>query len=228
MPQEAPQSTSTENNQGTTPAAAPQQQTATPETKPAEPTPASNTSTEPAKTAEVKPADSAQAENKAPEFNLKPEDYGNFGLDEKTEPIKEELSKQLKDFAIKHKINKDDMNSFVKGYMDYAKKELANSQAEYTKMQKGWEEANAQKYGENVNNVYQGINEFLNGSEKGKALSKFLADNNISKQSVIVDFLNEIQKDYKEGNLVNSNLSGIVQKSDYELLYPDDVKKKSN
>ena len=225
MPQEAPTSTSTENNQSTTPAAAPQQTTATPETKPAEPTPASTTAAEPAKTAEVKPAASTPAEPKAPEFNLKPEDYGNFGLDEKTEPIKEDLSKQLKDFAIKHKIGKEDMNSFVKGYMDFAKKEIAKGQEDYAKLQKSWEETNAKTYGENTNAVYQGINEFLNGSEKGKAFSKLLTDNGISKNNIVVDFLNEIQKDYKEGNLVNSNLSGIVQKSDYELLYPEDTKK---
>lgn len=226
MPQEAPTSTSTENNQSTTPAAAPQQQTATPETKPAEPTPASTTAAEPAKTAEVKPAEGTPAETKAPEFNLKPEDYGNFGLDEKTQPIKAELSSQLKDFAVKHKISKEDMNGFVKGYMDFAKKEVERNQQEFANEQKEWEKVNETTYGENVGTVYQGIETFLNGSEKGKALSKFLNDNKISKHNVIVDFLNEVSKDYKEGNLVNSNLSGIVEKNPYEILYPEDVKKK--
>ena len=213
-----------ENNPNPQPATVPQQQTTTPAPEPAAKGAESSTPAEPSKHAEVKPAESTPAA-KEPEFNLKPEDYGNFGLDEKTEPIKAELSSQLKDFAIKHKINKDDMNNFVKGYMDFAKKEIAAQQKEYDEMRAGWEKENEKAYGENVNSVYQSVNDFLNGSEKGKSLSKFLTDNKIDKNNVIVAFLNEVSKDYKEGNLVNSNVSGIVKKSDYEILYPEDAKK---
>ena len=214
-----------ENNPNPQPATVTQTQTTTPATEPAEKGAESLVSTEPSKTVETKPAESTPAAKTEPEFNLKPEDYGNFGLDEKTEPIKTELSSQLKDFAIKHKIGKEDMNSFVKGYMDFAKKEVAAQQKEYDEMRAGWEKENEKAYGENVNSVYQSVNNFLNGSEKGKAFSKFLTDNKIDKNNVIVAFLNEVSKDYKEGNLVNSNVSGIVKKSDYELLYPEDSKK---
>lgn len=214
-PQDAQQiqsAVATEDNKVAQPAATPQEQTVQ-QTK---------------VTADTKPADKVEStptqQPKIEEFNVKPEDYGNFGLDEKTK-IDDSLSGQLKSFAIEHKIKVEDMNKFVKNYVDFANNKLA----EYNKQQsedynnevKGWEEANQKKYGANTNVVYSNINEFLNSSEKGKALNKFLTDNKITKNSVIVDFLNEVSKDYKEANLVNSNLSGIVQKSAEDILYPD-------
>lgn len=215
-------STVVENNANPQPATVTQTQTTTPATEPAEKGAASQPSTESSKSAEVKPAESTPAA-KEPEFNLKPEDY-DFGIETKT-PVQKELSDKLKDFAVKHKIGKEDMATFVKEYVGIANKEVEAQQKEYDETRAGWEKENEKAYGENVNSVYQSVENFLNGSEKGKAFNKFLTDNKINKNNIIVAFLNEVSKDYKEGNLVNSNVSGIVKKSDYELLYPEDAKK---
>lgn len=219
---------STQETNGTTPASGTVTQTQT--TEPANPEPAAAAK---ADAAEPKPAQSAdnsqqpaakqeEKETAAPEFNLKPEDYGNFGIDE-SQPINKDLSDALKEFGIANKVSKEAMNGLVKKYTDISNALIEKHNNDFNEIKKGWEQQNADTYKTEVENVYKKIDGFLTSSEVGKEMKKFLDDSGIAKNSSVVNFLYSLSKDYAEDNTLRGNTTGDVkQKSDYEILYPDD------
>jgi hypothetical protein len=210
----------------------------TPETTPA---PEAATQQQPAKTPEqviaentgpeIKPADQPNEQKHAennqekpaePAFNLKPEDYGNFGMDEKVK-MNEDLSKALRDFGIKNKISKDEMNSLVKKYNDVSSALIEKHNNEFAEIKKGWEQKNTDKYKTEVENVYKSIDGFLGSTESGKGFKKFMEENGISKNNDVVDFLYSLSKDYAEDSALRGSGTGDVKpKSAYEILYPED------
>lgn len=222
MPEELNKSTQPENVKTDAPEATPQTETVKeaekiidnldkPETKP--------TADQP----EQKKEDPKEPEKaKEPEFNLKPEDYGNFGLPEGTE-IDKDMSQALRDFGIKNKIGKDELNSLVKKYTDISTALMEKHKNDFTEIQKGWEQHNADKYKTEVENVYKDIDSFLTSTEQGKGFQKFLTDNGIAKNSEVVDFLYSLSKDYMEDkNLRGPGTGDVKEKSDYAILYPED------
>jgi hypothetical protein len=219
--------TSTQETNGTNPAPGAVTQTQT--TEPNKPV---QTDANPvqAKT-EPQPADNSQQpagkepakqEPTQPEFNLKPEDYGNFGLDE-SQPINKDLSDALKDFGVANKVSKEAMNGLVKKYTDISNALIEKHNNDFNEIKKGWEQKNADTYKTEVENVYKKIDSFLTSSDSGKEMKKFLDDNGIAKNDSVVNFLYSLSKDYAEDNTLRGNTTGDVkQKSDYEILYPDD------
>lgn len=218
MPEEQNKSTQQPSEQTVAPEAATQQQTA----KPAEQVIAETTGP-----AETKPADQPKeqpAEQKSAEeaFNLKPEDYGNFGMEDNVK-INEDLSKALRDFGIKNKVSKEEMNSLVKKYNDVSSALIEKHNQEFADIKKGWEQSNTDKYKTEVENVYKSIDGFLGSTEAGKGFKKFLSENGINKNNLVVDFLYSLAKDYSEDSALRGSGTGDVKpKSDYEILYPED------
>lgn len=218
---------STQETNGTNPASGTVTQTQT--TEPANPAPAAQT--QPTEPTPAQPADNSQQpaakpqdgkEPTQPEFNLKPEDYGNFGIDE-SQPINKDLSDALKDFGIKNKVSKEAMNGLVKKYTDISNALIEKHNNDFNEIKKGWEQKNADTYKTEVENVYKKIDSFLTSSDAGKEMKKFLDDNGIAKNDSVVNFLYSLSKDYAEDNTLRGNTTGDVkQKSDYEILYPDD------
>jgi hypothetical protein len=219
---------STQETNGTTPASGAVTQTQTTEPANPEPAAAQTQTTEPKP---AQPADNSQQpadkqDNKkepaTPEFNLKPEDYGNFGIDE-SQPINKDLSDALKEFGIANKVSKEAMNGLVKKYTDISTALIEKHNNDFNEIKKGWEQQNADTYKTEVENVYKKIDGFLTSSDAGKEMKKFLDENGIAKNSSVVNFLYSLSKDYAEDNTLRGNTTGDVkQKSDYEILYPDD------
>ena len=214
---------STQDTNGTTPAPGAVTQTQT-----TEPTnDAAQQTTEPAKSADdaqqpAQKADDGKQQPATPEFNLKPEDYGNFGLDE-SQPIDKDLSDALKDFGIANKVSKEAMNGLVKRYTEISTALVEKHNNDFNEIKKGWEQQNADTYKTEVENVYKKIDAFLGGTEAGKGFKKFLDDNGISKNTDVVNFLYSLSRDYTEDNTLRGNTTGDVkQKSDYDILYPND------
>ena len=188
--------------------------------------PEASKDTKPADQPETKPQDKKDEEPKpaGPEFNLKPEDYGNFGLD-KDVKVDAELDKALRDFGIKNKISKEELNSLVKKYNDISTALIEKHNKDFDDIKKGWEQKNTDKYKTDVENVYKSIDSFLGSTEAGKGFQKFISENGISKNNDVVDFLYSLSKDYAEDHNVRGSATGDVkQKSDYEILYPEDNK----
>lgn len=186
--------------------------------------PEANKATKPADQPENKPEGEQPKETKPaePEFNLKPEDYGNFGLD-KDVKVDENMAQALRDFGIKNKISKEELNSLVKKYTDISTALIDKHNKEFDDIKKGWEQKNADKYKTDVENVYKSIDSFLGSTEAGKGFQKFINDNGLSKNNDVVDFLYSLSKDYAEDHNVRGSATGDVkQKSDYEILYPED------
>lgn len=178
----------------------------------------------PADQPEDKPeaAKDAPEAKKEPEFNLKPEDYGNFGLDKEVK-VDKDMDKALRDFGIKNKISKEELNSLVKKYTDISSALVEKHKHDFDDIKKGWEQQNADKYKTDVENVYKSIDSFLGSTEAGKGFQKFMSENGIDKNSDVVDFLYSLSKDYAEDNNIRGSVTGDVkQKSDYEILYPED------
>lgn len=221
MPEELNKSTQPETKPTDAPEATPQQETVKeaekiidnldkPETKPAD---------QPEPKKEEKSAEEKKPE---PEFNLKPEDYGNFGLPEDT-PVDKDMAQALREFGIKNKVSKDEMNGLVKKYQDISTALMEKHKNDFTEIQKGWEQHNADKYKTEVENVYKDIDSFLTSTETGKGFQKFLSDNGIAKNSEVVDFLYSLSKDYMEDkNLRGPGTGDVKEKSDYAILYPED------
>lgn len=220
---------STQDTNGTTPApgTVTQTQTTEPTKDAAQQAQPAAQQAEPAKSADnaqqpAQKADEGKQQPAAPEFNLKPEDYGNFGLDE-SQPIDKDLSAALKDFGIANKVSKEAMNGLVKKYTDISNALIEKHNNDFNEIKKGWEQKNADTYKTEVENVYKKIDTFLSGSEVGKGFKKFLDDNGIAKNNDVVNFLYSLSKDYAEDNTLRGNTTGDVkQKSDYDILYPDD------
>ena len=180
----------------------------------------------PADQPEDKPQAKKEEEPKPaePEFNLKPEDYGNFGLDKEVQ-VDKDMDKALRDFGIKNKISKEELNSLVKKYTDISTALIEKHNNQFNDIKKGWEQKNADKYKTDVENVYKSIDSFLGSTEAGKGFQKFISENGISKNNDVVDFLYSLSKDYAEDHNVRGSVTGDVkQKSDYEILYPEDNK----
>lgn len=182
--------------------------------------------------AEAKPADQpkeaepAKTEEKPaePEFNLKPEDYGNFGMDENVK-MNDDLSKALRDFGIKNKVSKEEMNSLVKKYNDVTSAMIEKHNEDFNNIKKGWEQKNTDKYKTELGNVYKKIDSFLGSTDAGKGFKKFMEENGIAKNNDVIDFLYSISKDYAEDTALRGTGTGDVKpKSDYEILYPEDNK----
>ena len=150
-------------------------------------------------------------------------DYGNFGLGNEVQ-LESDVTGILKEFGLKHKVSSEDMNSFVKKYVDFAKSKEEKNQADFENIKKGWEQTNTDKYKTEVEKVYTKTDNFLNSKETGKALKSFLSENDISKHPAVVNFLYEISKDYSEDNTIRPTTTGDTKEKDpYSILYPDDA-----
>ena len=168
------------------------------------------------------PAKQEPEKEKEPEFNLKPEDYGNFGLPEDVK-VDKDMVQALREFGVKNKVSKEEMNGLVKKYQDISTALIEKHNNDFNEIKKGWEQHNADKYKTEVENVYKDIDSFLASTEQGKGFQKFLTDNGIEKNSEVVDFLYSLSKDYMEDkNLRGPGTGDVKEKSDYAILYPED------
>ena len=184
-----------------------------PQTNPATPT-ATDTQTpavEPNKPQETQP------EPAKPEPELTLDSYKDIGLQEYSEvmDLNEEGVKQFKQFGVDNKIPPAGLKAIV----DWSVKTIKAQNEAFAKVQEGWRQENAKKYGENLKNVQTNVGRVLADYDKSGNFAKLLQDAGAQDNPATLEFLNAVADVLLEKSSVNPNATAEGKPFTLEDIY---------